>query len=99
MFREHGCELPANAMFEHTNTRYPQALRCVRLPSELRKPIEKPACLATIVRVIAYLAGLEQTTGHRRSKAVACRIGPPFPSRNCPFALDCSRVESTSRNS
>jgi hypothetical protein len=52
-------------MFENTNTRYPQALRCVRLPSELRKPIEKSACLATIVRAIAYLAGLEQTTGHR----------------------------------
>ena len=59
-FREHGCELPANAMFEHTNTRYPQALRCVRLPSELREPIEKSACLATIVRATAYLAGLGQ---------------------------------------
>ncbi len=55
MFREHGCELPANAMFEHTNTRYPQAIRCVRLPSELREPIEKSACLATIVRATAYL--------------------------------------------
>src|SRR3981081_1810803 len=60
MFREHGCELPANAMFEHTNTRYPQTIRCVRLPSELREPIEKSACLATIVRATAYLAGLGQ---------------------------------------
>jgi hypothetical protein len=46
-------------MFEHTNTRYPQAIRCVRLPSELLDPIEKSACLAT-VRATAYLAGLGQ---------------------------------------
>jgi hypothetical protein len=43
----------------------------VLLPSELRKPIEKSACLATIVRAIAYLGSLEQTTGHRRIKAMS----------------------------
>jgi hypothetical protein len=32
----------------------------MRLPSELREPIEKSACLATIVRATAYLARLGQ---------------------------------------
>lgn len=43
---------------------------------ELSKPIEKAACLAMTVRVIAYLAGQGQTMGHRRSKAV---VRPPSP--------------------
>jgi hypothetical protein len=63
-------------MFEHTNTRYPQAIRCMLLSCELRKPIEKSACLAMTVRAIAYLAGQGQTMGHRRSKAV---VRPPSP--------------------
>ena len=48
MFRERGCELPANAMFERTNKRYPQAIQCMLLSSELRKPIEKSVCLAIL---------------------------------------------------
>jgi hypothetical protein len=48
VFREHDCELPANAMFERTNKRDPQAIRCMLLSSELRKPIEKSVCLAIL---------------------------------------------------
>jgi len=49
VFRQHDCELPANAMFERTNKRDPQAIRCMLLSSELRKPIERSACLAMTV--------------------------------------------------
>jgi hypothetical protein len=48
------------------------------LSSELRKPIEKSACLAMTVRAIAYLAGQGQIMGHRRSKAVVRQICPRF---------------------
>jgi hypothetical protein len=39
------------------------------LSSELRKPIEKAACLAMTVRAIAYLAGQGQTMGHRQEQS------------------------------
>jgi hypothetical protein len=84
VFREHGCELPANSIFDRTNTRYPQAIRCMLLSSELRKPIEKSAYLAMTVRAIAYLAGQGQAMGHRRSKAVACRISRTLSSLEPP---------------
>jgi len=46
------------------------------LSCELRKPIEKSACLGMTVRAITYLVGQGQTLGHRRSKAV---VRPPSP--------------------
>ncbi len=46
------------------------------LSCELRKPIEKSACLGMTVRAITYLVGQGQTMGHRRSKAV---VRPPSP--------------------
>ena len=45
---------------------------------ELRRPIQKSACLATIGRATAYLAGLGQTTGHRRRKAIANHFSSQF---------------------
>ncbi len=41
-FASTGVKSPANAMFEHTNTRYPQVIaRRMLLSWEFRKPIEK----------------------------------------------------------
>ena len=40
------------------------------LSCELRKPIEKSACLGMTVRAITYLVGQGQTMGHRRRKAI-----------------------------
>jgi hypothetical protein len=92
VFREHGCELPANSIFDRTNTRYPQAIRCMLLSSELRKRIEKSACLVMTVRAIAYLAGQGQAMGHRRSRAVACRISRTLSSLEPPgYSCLCLR--------
>src|SRR5579864_1102239 len=44
-FASTGVKSPANAMFEHTNTRYPQVIaNRMLLSCELRNPIEKRLC-------------------------------------------------------
>src|ERR1700721_3419178 len=63
-------------MFEHTNMRCPQAIRCMLLSCESCKPTEKSTCLAMTVRAIACLAGPRETMAHCRSKAV---VRPPSP--------------------
>jgi hypothetical protein len=44
------------------------------LSCELRKPIEKSACLGMTVRAITYLVDQGQTMGHRRRKAMTSRL-------------------------
>jgi hypothetical protein len=101
--REQGCALPTDAMYDRTNTRYPQVMPKGMLLSCDCASRLRSACLAMTVRAIACLSGQAQTLGHRRGKAITnhfskqfCWVAATMLSEN--LCLDCAHKNNPSFN-